>query len=296
MAGYDNPSERGIRRVYHGRARIGGFPPFKGMHVPSDAGVIGDDEFAWLQNMRLDGGGHLQSRGGQAKRFSTAVGTIVGIFDAGELGDPGIRIVPPDPAVELEVAELPATLYPVAQGFYDQWVAGDLAGYGTPGPYTKLAAVSDDVTGVVKSIWGNVPIGTYIHQPTEFDNTKKQSFIMADIPDLVDSIVKVVVRVNVHWNGNSDAEGGFSKIILGVRLGGIDSLSAPFRTLPTGGWAATQEEWDATAARPGGGAWTLADINNNLECVIGQTRIWPSNTFGIFVDKLRLIVTYAKER
>jgi hypothetical protein len=110
MAGYDNPRERGIRRVYHGRAKIGGFPPFKGMHRPSDAGVIGDDEFDWLQNMRLDGGGHLQSRGGQAKKFTTNIGTVAGIFEAGELGDPTARTVAP--TVPGGTAVIPATLAP----------------------------------------------------------------------------------------------------------------------------------------------------------------------------------------
>jgi hypothetical protein len=294
MAGYDNPRERGIRRVYHGRAKIGGFPPFKGMHRPSDAGVIGDDEFDWLQNMRLDGGGHLQSRGGQAKKFTTNIGTVAGIFEAGELGDPTARTVAP--TVPGGTAVIPATLAPTGvQGFYDQWVAGPLAGYGSPGVYTKPVAVTDDVTGDVSPLWGNVPIGTYIHQPTT-DNTKKDSFIISAIPDAVDTITKVVVRVNVHWNGNYDDEGGHSQLILGVRLGGVDSLSAPFRTNPVGGWAATQEEWDATAARPGGGAWVAGDLVGGLECIIGATRTFPNNTFGPFVDKLRLIVTYTRVR
>lgn len=88
---------------YHFRAGVGGFSFYRGMTSEGDPSAEPYEEFRWLQNMRVTPDG-LFSRPGQAKRFSTLVGPISGIYEASDVRAPGTEyLVPPLPTLLYEI-------------------------------------------------------------------------------------------------------------------------------------------------------------------------------------------------
>ena len=279
------------------RAGHGSLAKWQGMRLQGSPAYLRPGEIRYGENIRPDTEGYTE-RAGQEKIVTLTAGArIDGIFDFGDSGGGPTEVVYPPGGVVIPggghvTMDTSGKLRPVSQGFYNAFTAGPLAGYGTAGGYSKVTAVADDVVGAVSPLWGNVPIGTYIYSTeTGNDNGFKESYALGDLPGTAVSISRIVMVVQLFWNGGSDYQGGNPQLIMGLRRGGIDVYSPTFYTKHRGGFHLSTESWDFTANRPGGGTWSPADINST-ECIVRTPRVNPNNSFPPWINAIWLEVTY----
>ncbi len=270
------------------RAKHGATDKWRGMRLQGSAAYLRPGEIRRGYNIRPDGDGYRE-RGGQAKIITVAADDFIdGIFDFTDIGgEPAAGGGPVAQGIN-------SVLRPSGVGFYDQFSAGPFAGYGTAAGYSKTTAVADDVIGPVSPLYGNVGIGTYIYNPAASGaalNTNKQSFAMGNLDGAVASVSKLLMKVQIHWLGGPSIEGGNPRLIMGVRLGGVDVYSPAIPTKHVDGYGTHMETWDCTSSRPGGGTWSPADVNN-VECIVQTNKNPNYNSLGPWIAAIFLEVTH----
>lgn len=129
------------------------------------------------------------------------------------------------------MAATTVTLRPNAQGTYNNFTAG--------GGWTKVTAVSDQVDGTY-----NVPLL----------GTDPETYLLADVSSPSGSLVSSVI---VHLRANAAVDGSYS---FRLRLNGTDKDSAAPLNF-TGGGVNLQNVQETFLTKPGGGAWTIGDVN-----------------------------------
>lgn len=269
---------------YEARTGVGGFPPLRGMDKESDPGAIADNEFAHVENMRVNIDGILQSRGGQDKVYSVALsGAIEGIFEAGEGVDEPKPVggsspapnkpppVPPGGVVDL-------ILNPRAPGFYTSgWVMY------TPQPMWQALKDNNHNTYATFDVVGFPPP----YPPFVF-----VTFLFDQIPgvDGATPVTNLAVSVDPLVVGGTDADGFWltnSKLYIRARMGGVDLDAGPFTPM-------TDQHIieHVFPLAPDGAAWTVAKVN---ACEFGFAIDEPFSGGGSsqpYISKLWAVATY----
>lgn len=241
-----NSRAAGFRLPYDARTGVEGFPPLRGMDKESDPGAIADNEFAHVENMRVNIDGILQSRGGQDKVYAVALsGAIEGIFEAGEGVDEPKPVggaspspnkpppVPPGGIVDL-------ILNPRGPGFY-------ASGWEMFTPQPMWQALKDNNHNTYATLTGAAL--TYV------------TFLFDQIPgvDGATPITNLVVSVDPLVVGGTDADGFWltnSKLYIRARMGGVNLDAGPFTPM-------TDQHIieHVFPLAPDGAAWTVAKVN-----------------------------------
>jgi hypothetical protein len=160
-----------------------------------------------------------------------------------------------------------ATLLPIAEGHYTTFALGGSTA-------TKITAVSDGSDS------------TYVG-PSENGGLTRQSFLFAPIVDAPDTAPVASVKA-VYRFYNNQPNGGFVGYPM-VRLGGIDlDLNTPTGYYETGTFGA--QTFSVLLPRPGGGDWTVGDVNASD---VGVFFNWGGAR--PFLLNISLVVAYTSE-
>lgn len=252
-----NAREQGFRNSYEARTGVGGFPPLRGMDKESDPGAIPDNEFAEVVNMRINLDGILQSRGGQGKVYDVALtGKIEGIFEAGVDGEPVPIGGPPPPPYKPPpippggIVDL--VLSPTQGGTYTGFVSGT--------PQGKAYAVADnDHNTNMHQLTSDAPGGNF------------QTFLFHEIPLSVPGstpLILLVLSIDPLLTTGTLVDGQWqstARCQFRTRLGGVNVDSGFFTPVTDG----VVIEW--APPRPGGGSWTVADLQGAGRAEFGLT-------------------------
>lgn len=246
------PLAQGYRLPYEARTGLGSFPPLRGVDKESDPGAIDDNEFAYLENVRINPDGIVESRGGQSPIHTVALsGAVEGIFDAGPLGEPVVvggsspspHKPPPVPPGGIVVV----TLNPRGGGFYNP-VNNEVNGWSTFIPsLAPWQALRDNNHNTYVGLAGPAltPLTCLVDQIPEVNGATLLNNVIVS----VDPLVVGGTDANGFWLTNT-------LLHFRARLGGVNLDAGPFT--PMKDQHTIEHEF---LTKPGGGAWTVADIN-----------------------------------
>lgn len=247
--GYRNRTEQGPKLPVDVLVGVT-VPKLRGVNLEQDPASIQPTQHQYLKNVRLNEDGILICRGGLAKVTTDSIEMpIRGLWDAAPEGhvDQVLNLPPPPDPLTPEAASVFSILRPTAQGNYNEWSAGPGWGYGTPAGYSKWSALAGNDSGAY--IWaGPVVLGAIL-----------DSYQMENLAGSVTTIVKVLAALKLSPATGFPGPRSGDRYRLGVRLGGVDVMQADYVYLSTSGIDTIRH--DFTATRPGGGAWSVADIN-----------------------------------
>jgi len=246
------PRVQGYRYPYDARTGLGGFPPLRGVDKEADPAAIDDNEFAFLENVRINPDGIIQSRGGQVKLHAAVLtGAVEGIFEAGPRGEPvvvgGSSPSPHKPPPVPPGGVVVVTLNPNGGGFYNpanNLTTGWATFVDTLAPWQALRDNNHN-TYVALTGAALTPI------TCTFD----------DIPEVAGAtaLTELIVSLDPLVVGGTDAAGFWltnSLCYIRARLGGVNLDAGPFTPMKD-----QHPIEHIFPTKPGGGSWTVADVN-----------------------------------
>lgn len=247
-----SPNVQGYRIPYDARTGLGGFPPLRGVDKESDPAGVDDNEFAHLENVRINPDGIVESRGGQGKVHSAVLtGAVEGIFEAGPAGEPvvvgGASPSPHKPPPVPPGGVVVLTLNPNGPGFYNP-INDEVNGWSTfVSTLAPWQALRDNNHNTYVGLAGAAltPITCTFDDIPEVDGATVLTALILSLDPLV--------------VGGTDADNFWltnSLCYIRARLAGVDLDAGPFT--PMTDQHTIEHEF---LTKPGGGAWTVADVN-----------------------------------